>query len=75
MERAARAKKGHEEQIEALKRTAELDAEERTDASIQRILTQNQRLTDELAMHVEVRVLSGTSFCPSCQLHLLWQWA
>lgn len=55
MERAARLKKGHEEQIEALKRTAELDAEERTDASIQRILTQNKNLTDELAIHVEAR--------------------
>ncbi|KAK9844405.1 hypothetical protein WJX74_002081 [Apatococcus lobatus] len=54
LERAARLKKSHEEQIEALKRTAELDAEERTDASIQRIITQNKNLTDELAVHVEV---------------------
>ncbi|KAK9864094.1 hypothetical protein WJX84_004470 [Apatococcus fuscideae] len=54
LEKAARLKKGHEEQVEALKRTAELDAEERTDASIRRILTQNKNLTDELAMHVEV---------------------
>lgn len=60
MERAARLKKGHEEQIEALKRTAELDAEERTDASIQRILTQNKNLTDELAIHVEA---SHASVC------------
>lgn len=70
MERAARLKKGHEEQIEALKRTAELDAEERTDASIQRILTQNQRLTDELAMHVEVRHLNCRRILIVVQAHL-----
>lgn len=65
LERAARLKKGHEEQVEALKRTAELDAEERTDASIQRILTQNKNLTDELAIHVE----ASHGFACKCILH------
>ena len=64
MERAARLKKGHEEQIETLKRTAELDAEERTDASIQRILTQNKTLTDELAIHIE----ASHAFVCTCAL-------
>ena len=53
VEQNTKQRKDFEQRLEALKRSAEEDIDERLDATVKRILQQNRRMAEELRLHVQ----------------------
>ncbi|MEW5297752.1 MAG: hypothetical protein WDW36_000936 [Sanguina aurantia] len=53
LELNTRLRKEYEQRLEELKKSAEEEVDERLDASVKRILSQNRRMAEELRVHVQ----------------------